>query len=214
MSRFIDLTRKRFGRLVVINYGGKDRWNRAIWLCKCDCGKRTVVQSGNLRSGHTKSCGCLSIDKSTQRSTKHGHYKNSKMSPTYKTWSTMIQRCTNINSQKYPIYGGRGITVCKRWKKFSNFLEDMGEQPWKHQIDRINNNKGYNKSNCRWATPKQQARNRRNNRLETHNGKTQCLAIWAEELKIPYATLLARIDRLSWPVEKAFMTPVNKRGKA
>lgn len=210
MSKFINLDGERFGKLVVIKYVGKDKWNRATWLCKCNCGKETTVQSGNLRSGHTKSCGCLNIDNRKQRSTTHGHYKNGKMSRTYKTWACMIQRCNNPNNTKYPDYGGRGITICNRWKKFYNFLKDMEEVPTGYQIERIDNNGNYCKLNCKWATRKEQARNRRNNHLETYGGKTQCLAIWAEEYNIPYATLQARLDKLNWSIKRALTTPIKR----
>lgn len=213
MSRFIDLTRERFGRLTVVAYAGKDNWNRATWSCVCDCGQRTVVQSGNLRSGHTKSCGCLNAEKIQQQSVRHGHYKNGKMSKTYKAWSCMIQRCTNPKRPGYHRYGGRGITVCKRWIKFESFLKDMGDQPPGHQLDRIDNNGNYRKKNCRWTTPKQQARNRRDNRLITYKGKTQCLAAWAEKFGVSPATLWQRLFKLHWSINKALTTPVKKRRK-
>lgn len=127
----------------------------------------------------------------------------------------MIQRCTNPNDKRYKNYGGRGITVCKRWRNsFEKFLEDMGEPPTKeHSIDRINNNGNYCKSNCRWVTRKEQNRNKRNNRLITYKGKTQCLIEWAEEYNINYDTLWCRIYKYGWPIEKALTTPVKKRRK-
>jgi hypothetical protein len=136
------------------------------------------------------------------------------MSQTYKAWSTIIQRCTNLNNEKYPIYGGRGIKVCKRWLKFQNFLKDMGEPPTKHHsIDRINNNGDYCKSNCRWATRKQQQRNKRSNISATYNGVTQLIIDWAQEYQISYHTLRSRIYRLGWPIEKALTKPVQKGEK-
>lgn len=209
----IDLIGKRFDRLVVIKYIRSDKWRNKFWLCKCDCGEETTVYGGNLKNSHAKSCGCLSIEKLKDRSITHGHYKNGKMSQTYQSWNSMIQRCTNPNNISYPDYGGRGIKVCKRWKNsFENFLADMGEAPEGYQTDRINNNGNYCKSNCRWATPKENSRNRRNNRMVTHKGKTQCLSIWAEEFDIYYGTLKWRLNN-GWPTERALTTPVKKRGE-
>jgi len=113
---------------------------------------------------------------------KHGHYKDR----TYQSWDHMIQRCTNPRYKQYKDYGGRGITICDRWKKFVNFLEDMGERPLKCSLDRIDNNNGYYKENCRWINTVTNNRNKRNNNLITHNGKTQCLITWANEMKMSY----------------------------
>lgn len=193
----------------MIQLDHKDKRRKLYWLCRCDCGKEKIVRVDNLKNGGVKSCGCLNIE----RSTKHGHAKNYKKSRTYQSWFNMVQRCTNSNGEKYPIYGGRGIKVCNRWRKFKNFLEDMGERPREHQIDRIDNDRNYCKNNCRWATLKQQARNKTNNHLITHDGKTQCLVEWAEDVEIPYKTLWRRVCDLNWSVRKALTTPVKKRGK-
>lgn len=129
MSRFIDLIGKKFRRLIVIKRVDNDRQGRCRWLCKCDCGKETIVVGYNLRNNHTKSCGCLNIE--------HGHVANGKMTITYQSWNHMKQRCTNPNNGHYKNYGGRGITVCGQWLKFENFLDDMGERPSTgHSIDR------------------------------------------------------------------------------
>ena len=141
----------------------------------------------------------------------HGHSTRTKVSRTYVIWKDMISRCANRNGTYYHLYGGRGITVCKKWKDFKNFLKDMGEVPKGYQIDRINNDGNYCKSNCRWVTPKQNSRNTRKNRLITFNGETRCLAAWAEKIGINTNTLHARIGRLNWPIKKALTTPVKKR---
>ena len=126
----------------------------------------------------------------------------------------MKNRCINFNYSGYKDYGGRGITVCERWMKFENFLEDMGEPPTKnHTLDRKNNNKGYCKLNCRWATKDQQMRNKRNNIFLTHKGKTQCMTNWANQYGINKNTLQYRIGKLNWPTEKALITSVRKREK-
>lgn len=143
----------------------------------------------------------------------HGHTCNNQESHIYRVWRTIIGRCTNSNNNKYPIYGGRGIRVCKRWRKFSNFLMDMGEPPTKnHSLDRINNNDNYCKENCRWATSKQQNRNRRNNLFATYNGRTQLVIDWAEEYKILYHTLLWRLKH-NWSMSKALKTPIRNKRK-
>ena len=198
-----DLAKKKFGKLTVSHVEDKDKNNHVLWLCLCDCGNETVVSSSHLITAHTQSCGCL---KNTGNNTKHGHSK----SETYKVWANMIQRCTNPHSENYDNYGGRGIIVCKRWMKFENFLTDMGNIPEGCQIDRINNDKGYYRVNCRWATPKQNSRNRRNNHLATHNGKTQCITAWAEEIGISKYTIYKRL-RCGWSIEKALTTPVKQR---
>ena len=206
MPKFIDLVGQRFGRLIVIRFDGRDKWRKSYWLCRCDCGKEKIIGGNNLRSGNTKSCGCLAKNNAL----KHGHTIKGKGTRTYESWHSMIQRCTNPKDKRYKDYGGRGITVCERWlNSFPNFLEDMGDRPKGHQIDRMNNDKGYHKSNCLWVTPKQNSRNRRSNHLETHNGKTQCITAWSEEVGIPEYVIRQRLKH-GWSIERALTTPVKK----
>lgn len=214
VGKFIDLTGQRFGNLVVVRQTSRGNRNRIRWLCVCDCKKEKVFLSSNLTSNHTRSCGCLLKEKTKQRFTKHGHTKNRETTIIYRIWADMIQRCINPNSKNYLRYGGRGITVCRRWEdSFENFLEDMGEAPRGLQLDRINNDKGYCKENCRWATRKEQARNTRTNRLIICFGKTQCIAAWSEETGILHETLRKRIYLLNWPIKKALTTPVKEYKK-
>ena len=211
MSRFIDLIDKRFSRLLVVSKENNDRHGRSRWLCQCDCGKMRIVRGVSLTSRRTKSCGCLSKEKTIERQTKHGHGKNGAKSSCYESWLHMIQRCHNRNHQAYRLYGNRGIFVCDKWRKFENFLKDMGQPPTdKHQIDRIDNDKGYCPKNSRWSTPKQNSRNKRNNHVIDYQNKRQCLAWWAEELNINKSTLANRLDR-GWSIEKALTTPVRKK---
>ena len=205
MGRFTDWTGKKFGQLTVVRISGKDKWGKNLWLCICDCDNSTLLTSSQFTKGHTKSCGCLK--KSGDNRVIHGHFRNRKTSPTYNSWSHMLQRCTNPNNKDYHLYGGRGIAVCQRWRMFANFLEDMGMAPSNFQIDRINNDKGYDKHNCRWATRKQNCRNRRTNRLITLGETTMCLEDWAEHLGIHTGTLRRRIDKYNWSLEKALTTP-------
>lgn len=194
----INLVDIRFGRLVVVEMVNNNKCGDLRWLCQCDCGQRSVVCGRNLKSGNTQSCGCLREESRIR----HGHSSRLKQSGTYESWHQMIQRCNNPKNKRYPTYGGRGIRVSEHWKLFVNFLEDMGERPPNRSIDRIDNDKGYFKENCRWATPKQQQRNRSNNHLITYDGKTQTMAAWAEEMVIPYDTLRFRLKR-GWSIEKA-----------
>ena len=165
-SYAIEMTGKVFGELTVIERDGYIR-EQAAWICACTCGRKTRLPGSKLRSGRAKSCGCKSARMCAARGepapVKHGHalHSTKKMSPTYMSWAAMIQRCTNPNSAKYKTYGARGIGVCERWRSFVNFLADMGERPFNKTLDRVDNYKGYELSNCRWATPSEQQKNLR-----------------------------------------------------
>lgn len=207
MKKLTDLTGNRFDRLIVIKLVDRDKWNNIRWLCLCDCGEKTIVQMGHLKSGHTKSCGCFMKDKATI----HGYSKRNKKDRTHQSWESMIKRCTKSNHKFWKHYGGRGIKVCERWlNSFNDFLEDMGERPPGLTIEREDNDKGYYKENCRWATRKQQMRNTRRNILITFNNKIQTMIEWSEETGIAYTTLVARISRYKWSIGRALTTPVKK----
>ena len=195
---YIDLTDKTFGRWTVKSRAGSARGNRPLWKCVCVCGKEGIVRGETLRNGSSKSCGCLRKEIMRNMQLTHGLTGT----PTKRVWDHMNTRCYNKNSKDYKNYGGRGITVCKHWEKFENFLEDMGRKPPKLTIERKDNSRGYSPDNCRWATLKEQQRNRRDNLIINYQGKSQCLSAWAEELKVCYSTLYGRIKR--YPPQIAF----------
>ena len=179
-----------------------------IWTCRCRCGNTKEVYQSNLVSGHTKSCGCDNRKKSRERRLTHGQSRTR----LYEVWKAMIRRCENKNAKQYEDYGGRGIQVCRRWREsYEAFIEDMGMPPTpEHSIERRDNDKGYSPENCFWGTRKEQARNKRNNRLLTHDGRTQCTAAWSEETGLSVYTIYARL-KLGWTVDEALTAPLYQR---
>lgn len=198
-----NLSNQVFGRLTVKHVVGQTRNKTNVWLCICDCGKESHVNTNNLVQGTTRSCGCLGIENRQnlkELSTTHGMTGTR----TYKSWEKMLGRCFCKTDKKYPDYGARGITVSESWMTFENFFSDMGEAPENHTLDRIDVNGNYCKENCRWADATTQARNRRNSTIVEFGGKKQHLKVWAVELGVDYYTLYARIFRNKWPLDKAF----------
>ena len=203
MSAFINLVGETFGRLTVLEKQPESKI-KLKWICQCDCGKRTIVLGGGLKSGNTRSCGCLKMEGGRDGKITHGQSD----SPTYKSWSDMKSRCNNPRKLDYPDYGGRGIQVCDRWmNSFSLFLADMGFRPNGTTLDRIDVNGHYQPDNCRWATQKQQQRNKRNTRNVLFRGRSRSLAEWAEGLHLPYDVLRYRLNA-GWTPEEAFTKPI------
>lgn len=197
---FRNLTGQKFGRLTVSEYAGN---KPTRWSCVCDCGNTVIVHAGNLSSGHSRSCGCFSAEEASVRNSTHGM----RNSPEYTSWCSLIGRCENELNESYSDYGGRGITVCDRWRSsFESFYEDMGPRPTpKHSIDRINNDIGYCKENCRWATKLIQNRNRRDTVIVEWKGESKSLREWSEITGIKFHTLYNRIVIKKLDVETAFV---------
>ena len=177
------------------------------WELRCNCGNIFSCSRGNL--SRTNSCGCYAREcarnRILARRKRFFEYKSTKA---YRAWVNMRNRCTNANHQSYKNYGARGITVCEQWDEFEKFLEDMGQPADKSvSIERVNNQLGYSKENCIWASRYVQRRNSRQNRYLSYQGRKQIVSDWAEEFKLPLGTLLSRLDRMGWSVEKALTTP-------
>ena len=189
----------KYNFLTAIKFDHMDGHGNAYWLFKCDCGNESVAQVNNVKRGAVKSCGCLL----KKIHITHGMTNTFE----YNAWHHMKQRCINKSNHAYKNYGGRGITICKRWLNFENFYKDMGKRPRGMSLDRVDNNKGYYKENCRWATVVEQNNNMRSNHFLTYNGETQTIAWWVAKLGINRGTLYSRIYR-GWSIERAFTTKV------
>lgn len=182
-------------------------------VCECACGVKKDIYMRNVLRGKSLSCGCAAAAATTERMTVHGEASPKHLTPEYVVWKGMLQRCgRNPREKSIKSYRDRNITVCARWRKFDNFLQDMGRRPSpEHQLDRIDNDVGYTPENVRWVTRTEQMRNKRNNVLVSYNGQTRCIAEWSEITGIPYRTLLMRIQRSHWTPEKALTTPIGAK---
>jgi len=207
MPAKISLIGKQFGSLKVIEDSPTRRTKRGrtklTYKCSCQCGREVVVCANELRNGQ-KSCGCLWHPK------KHGHACRSGHHPLYQVWCKMVARCEKPNHKEWKNYGARGIRVCQRWLEFSCFLADMGYPPAGHSIERRDNNAGYSPENCYWATPAQQAVNRRTNRVFTIRGVTGCVTVLAKHFGINPHSVITRINSYGWTPEEAFTSPLHK----
>jgi hypothetical protein len=194
----------RYGRLLVKALHHQSTGcdpGAAYWLCQCDCGSTSVVSGGHLNSGRTLSCGCLATERLVERSTRHGH-RGSYATPEYRIWSGIKTRCLNPKNNAYRNYGGRGITLHPEWRDdFAAFLTYVGKRPSpQHTIDRIDNNRGYEPGNIKWATYKDQANNKRSSVKHTVNGETLTLQQWSERLGIGIDKLRYRIWKAGDPI--------------
>lgn len=192
-----------YGRLAVQEAAGRDKEGKRLWKCICACKTEKIARDHGLRAGSIKSCGCLKVDVAKMHGKKnatHGGRKDTE----YRCWISMISRCHNPNHDAFHNYGGRGIIVCDRWRNsYKAFLEDMGRRPSpSHTLDRHPDTNGnYEPGNVRWATHKEQSRNKRDNLIVTINGVSRCLIEWAEVSGIGENTLRRRVQR-GWPPER------------
>lgn len=195
-----DYAGQKFGRLLALSLierasNGTDH----KWQFQCDCGRLHTTSIKSVRGGHTSSCGCIHSEVLSERNRTHGksHLRE------YKVWKDMRARCGNRRNKEYPNYGGRGIEVCDRWKKFENFLADMGVAPAGTTIDRRDVNGHYNSANCWWAPADDQANNKRTTRRITLGGETKSLAQWCRHFGISRSRVGYRL-KSGIPVERAF----------
>lgn len=201
MFKGIDLTGRRFGRLVVREIAGRDRYKYVLWKCVCSCGAETTVRSSQLLSGKTKSCGCLAKDKARTANTTHGK-SNTRM---YHIWLSMRSRCFNKNNRAYKYYGARGIKVCEEWSDFDTFYCWAISNGYSTDltIDRIDSDGDYCPGNCRWVSMVEQNNNRRNNVVLEYKGETHTVSEWARRTGLP--EYLIRNRKLSgWSNEEIF----------
>lgn len=187
----VDIVGQKFNKLMVLRYHSRTKHGESKWVCLCDCGKESITTTAKLRSGHAKSCGCIRSEATKKSRTTHGHFVGNKKSPEFNCWWKIKERCFNENTKAYHRYGGRGITMCERWQEnFLNFFEDMGTRPSPtHSIERNENDKGYFPENCRWATPKEQSRNKRNNIHLEYDGRSMIISDWAKELGVTTSSI-------------------------
>ncbi|WP_138110666.1 hypothetical protein [Burkholderia gladioli] len=193
---------ERFGKLTFkeMVLAGKSGARYAVFVC--DCGNEKEMSVSNVVLGKSKSCGCLAVKTTGDRARTHGMTGT----PEYRTWKSMWARCTNPTLDRYPRYGGRGITVCDRWESFEKFYEDMGPRPsLNHSIERDDVDGNYEPGNCRWATKREQSWNTSANLFVEYKGERKCVAEWCYQTGIPYSRFIQRLRR-GLPIEDVFDT--------
>ena len=201
----LNLLNQKFGRLTVISQE-KSKGGKTIWKCLCDCGNITTVTSTNLTCGKINSCGCLRKEQITHRNTTHNLTKTQ----IYKVWKSIKQRCYNKKLPCYKNYGGRGICVCEEWiNSFESFYDWSMKNGYTDSmtIERKDNDGNYCPGNCRWATQKEQCRNRSTNAVFEYMGEKHILTEWCEILNLEYKLVHNRIRKHGWSFERAISTP-------
>lgn len=211
MNKLVDLTGKRFGKLIVVERAENAPNGVAIWKCKCDCGNIAFVRGGNLKSGGVKSCGCL------RHVPKDTHHESA--TRLYRIWAGIKSRCVYNGNDRYKDYGGRGIKMCDEWvNSYENFRDWALSNGYKEglTIERIDVNGNYCPKNCTWIPKCEQAKNRRSCYAIEYNGKTQNLTDWCNELGLNYKRVHDRMYRHNWDFERAAFEPVHveKRNKS
>ncbi len=204
-KKFIDLTGQSFGKWTVLFRMHSKESTSAVWKCRCSCGSTLNIYGSALRAQKTLSCRACRMNIIRKEICNEDK-------PEYKSWDGLKQRCSNPNNASFNRYGELGVTVCERWKhSFDNFLADMGPKPSaQHSIDRKDNNGNYEPGNCRWATKKEQARNRTNNKCITFENKTLTISEWAEITNIAPTNITRRL-KSGWTIEKTLTHPERKR---
>ena len=211
MGRRIDLTGKTINGIYVKSfaYAGGGKSKKAYWNCVCTCGNEFVVESSKLRTGYTRSCGCLRKEKLRQRVTTHGAPSGSKRNRLYCIWKSMRQRCNCPRNAAYKNYGGRGIKICDEWNDYpifeswafgNGYADDLS-------IERIDINKGYSPDNCKWIPLKDQCLNKQDTIWIDYKGQRKQLKVWCDELGLKYGKIAQRLGPMGWSVERAFETP-------
>lgn len=213
MPRIKDLTGQRFGRLACLKDVGRTRGYNVLWLCVCDCGNQTIVASGSLQDGSTKSCGCFQKDRASECHRTHGlyHDENGRRSKLSRVWSTMKERCSNPNCASYADYGGRGIKVCGAWQAFENFHKWAHESGY-HEgltIDREDVEGNYDPSNCLWIPKSDQSKNRRNALILEFAGRKMKLTEWATSMGVSSEILRNRL-RKGWSINRTLGQPIRR----
>ena len=233
MAEFVDISGQEFGRLFTVGYAGtmRSKSGRSLgpsYVCICSCGKQLIVRGASLLNGNSKSCGCMrtetlkrmgkeSIQKILANPKWRGHHvHDGRRTELYSHWCAMKARCNNKNSANWHSYGGRGIKVCDEWQTFPAFRDWAMANGYKDglTIDRIDNDKGYEPSNCRWVTMKQQSRNTSRNLYFTIDGVRKSFSEWCEEYNVPSRAIYQRLKR-GWEIEEALEIPlrITKRSK-
>ena len=202
--------------LLVLGKNSHNKWSQQLWDCICNCGNKTIVLTRDLKTGHTKSCGCLQIKHCIEQSKKNITHNMTK-TKFYKIWDGMTRRCNKKDNMNYKNYGARGIRC--EWNSFEDFMKDMYKSYLEHlannkkrqtSLERIDNEGNYCKENCKWATYKEQNRNSRNTHQVEYNGKTKCISEWAELYGLTHNILSQRLLKSKWSIEKALTTPIKK----